>query len=164
MAQLGTQTLSRVCARIATRDSVHSSRNAGSCAWCVSKLLQVETARHVKASAVHHGTDRHIYLRSSPSRSSRVVRIDVGNGNRLERMTFADNNTLNNGRWCSCMFWRWISPALQDAVIQWRSGWVSGTTSRSAARQWSRITIFRFFWVSWLPLSRNCKIGTSNCH
>ena len=100
MAQLGTQTLSRVCARIATRDSVHSSRNAGSCVWCVSKLLQVETARHVKASAVHHGTDRHINLRSSPSRLLEVVRIDVAKGNRLERMTFADNNTLNNGRWC----------------------------------------------------------------
>ena len=71
LPDLRTTWRSRVCARIATRDSVHSSRNAGSCVWCVSKLLQVETARRVKASAVHHGTDRHIHLRSSPSRSSR---------------------------------------------------------------------------------------------
>ena len=164
LPDLRTTWRSRVCARIATRDSVHSSRNAGSCVWCVSKLLQVETASmEMQCGCIAELTDTFVFV-FSPSRSSRVVRIDVRNGNQALLHRVKWQNAFHNGRECSRVIWRLLFPAFQDAVLQWRSGWVSGTTSRSAARQCSRITIFRLFWVSRLPLSRNCKIGTSNCH
>ena len=59
--------------------------------------------------------------------------------------------------------WRCRFALWKFALQQQPSGWASDTTSRSAARQCSRITIFRFIWVSRLPLRRECKIRTSKC-
>ena len=42
--------------------------------------LESANGNHGNGVPLHCGTDRHIYLRSSPSKSSRVARIDVRNG------------------------------------------------------------------------------------
>ena len=113
---------------------------------------------------LHCGTDRHIYLRSSPSKSSRVARIDVRNGKSGSTSSSGVIERLPQRPWLQSRHLTVVISRFSRCGAKTTSGMRATLASSSAVRQCSRVKIRGPLWQKRKKLSRKSKIGTSKVH